>query len=1305
MQDNSIIRNTIIKTFQDRIFWTPEQIQDMKNKLKEGCKKIILQKQLDFSEIENNIKIHSEQSYRDLKEKLTDPIFKNFYHKEMRSSDLLDSMLKEGLGKLVRELIDSDPEYFVFDYNLIINLFEENLQDSGLNELSNNTLQNFLGNAIKYDLYPKPTTYLLAYLASIYSFYDEFREIIHKEQECFEEDLAIFNYFESEQDIRNFSNSRETFNIVIGYCLKNDWEKIAIVLYQTKQEEIDPEIIKISITSYKLNFLQYLWESWNKKVSENLNQSKWVFPIKAKISATEVLDDQLMNLSRINPSIIFLISELMVEFTNLKSEKSVMNTIINKWDYLEHDRKLLEVLFDLKLYDEISLLIQREKFKHWAFKKEHFEKVIKNLQLNLICFFIEKTPHLTDVLNNSKIQEIIVLKYMKQGNKIYYGTEMLANIYKNNWSQDMTKELCKSILKTIKTKDILNCHSPILTCVLLSEFLNNIGSNSVLHSSRIERVVKELLQFCENIQNSTNDETYIKFLMNQKSIHGRTAFQITSENDFYQCLNNPNIGTLVGKMWNGEISHNGLFKASCLKRYLESNKSKQTDPFLEFEPMEASKSYFFQLGVWENSCSLRYWPESLFTILLIINYNIFIYLLTLDGRYKGDWKTIYDDDGTVKVFYILYLTQVICININTIIQTVFGFMTKRRIKILTAWNFLELIMLILALSLNLNFHSEEDKKIGIHHNMTSSNIETTLLCLNDVVVWLRIAGILLTFKNLGPVIRMVYLMAFLLLKYILIYSLFIVCMSAVFTSIFFGSSDAYMDFSSSLVSLMTPFVNWFDTNSFRQNDLFGKIMVMIYTFLTAVLLINLLIAVLSSVYDELSKLVDASHRAVLINYYQKYQWDSKFGYLILLPNTMSVLNLVVFPIQWFMGSMDEEKQESFNKIVCKVYFLIFYYPFIFLAFGVYSLLLLPLCYLKCLLTVIKLQFSFKGSQLIKIFILFKTLLFGMIILLYYYFRDLFLLTKNMFIESRIQQTNLERIKSFISKEDIVVFLEFIHGRTKKDENTLNSIFIDYLAYEQMKKIQSDFKIKAKADYVEKLKMQLQKNQNASTIMFNPTMNPGKSNKRSKTNGSSGGEEEDEYSAKSFIKKNLIIIEILENFLIEDDNEEYHVDIEKLKLLLPKGLEINDDYIQRLVHTDISSINKAVNKLKTNKNVLLQYQLINKIMNHAIKIDKDIDYEIHKNLLVKRSEKKESQQIESTKGYEKMKDIMKCISDFSKIKMEKREKKLLREKKKSVQSMSKKGTLDPNATLKDSTSDSRTQTLFKRKQTLAKHFGI
>jgi len=116
--------------------------------------------------------------------------------------------------------------------------------------------------------------------------------------------------------------------------------------------------------------------------------------------------------------------------------------------------------------------------------------------------------------------------------------------------------LCKNISKNIKKKEILNCHSPILSCVLLAEFLQHILDNSEVNTTNNEKTINELTQFCLNIQEANADEDYIKFLMSQKDTRDRSVFEIVSDNSLYPVLQSNTVGTIVKKMWNGSVPYN-----------------------------------------------------------------------------------------------------------------------------------------------------------------------------------------------------------------------------------------------------------------------------------------------------------------------------------------------------------------------------------------------------------------------------------------------------------------------------------------------------------------------------------------------------------------------------------------------------------------------------------------------------------------------------------------------------------------------------------------------------------------------------
>ena len=896
---------------------------------------------------------------------------------------------------------------------------------------------------------------------------------------------------------------------------------------------------------------------------------------------------------------------------------------------MEHDQNLLSVLFQKNCFEEISNLIWKKKIYNWNFTKEHFKFIIEQEQIDLILYFV-KIRDCRVILEDYGIQNRIVNKYMKYGSKIYYGAEMLIYVYKLNWNNDLTKDLCKNIIRTIKTKDILNCHSPILTCLLISEFLNQIGGVSVQHTSRCEKVQNELMQFCLNIQEANPDENYIKYLMTQKDSRDRSSLQIASENSFYRVLQTAEIGTIVKKMWNGFISNNKFFAASSMHRYLESS-SNLNDPFNGFENLDITKNYFYQLAVWTSSCSLRYWPESASTLVLIAVYNLFIYFLVKRGQ---TLNTFYNLDQDLQYLLIFFIVWVICINLNIINLIIFGMKSNRKFS-LDGMGWLEISMLFSACALLLDAKKIQHEYI---HNDISNVLQNLydeliipisrnfgiqisdfygnsgflfrviLLSINDILVWMRITGILLTFKDIGPLIRMIYLMTILLLKNLIIFALYITCCAAIFTAVFNKHSIQFRDFSTTIMSLLGGFMNSFDTNGFDDGNykIFGAISFVTYMCISGVLLINLLIALLSNVYESLSLLVDASHRSVLITFYRKYRWDEENGYMIFLTTPLNVINFFVFPFSYLFANGENKKK--FNIYVCRIYYLIFYFPIILLVFISYSILLIPLCYLKGIIYEIGNQINIKISKYIKFVKILKWIFFGAFYLGFIYLRDIIFVLKTIFFISSSKQNVTNRIKNYIQPDDVVIFLKFIHSRKINEPIDIHSLFRDYLIFEQKKKSENDDKLKDKAKYLTVLHSSvknLQEKSMNSKISSIITLN----NKNEKFGSR---------ISSNYIKKNLIVIEILENFLIDEGQNSGTIDIDKLKMLLPKSMNIDNAYIKRLLHTDITSLKKAVNQLRSKKNLFLQYQLLNKIVLSAIRLDKEIDSGIKKNLRLLKS---------------------------------------------------------------------------------------
>ena len=189
-------------------------------------------------------------------------------------------------------------------------------------------------------------------------------------------------------------------------------------------------------------------------------------------------------------------------------------------------------------------------------------------------------------------------------------------------------------------------------------------------------------------------------------------------------------------------------------------------------------------------------------------------------------------------------------------------------------------------------------------------------------------------------------------------------------------------------------MNDFNLTDFEDKMVgFGSVMFMVYVCITAVLIVNLLIAVLANSYEKISTAVDASNRAVLIQFYKQYKWDEKYGFLIFLASPFSVINFAVLPI-FFLHRGDMVK---FNLFVTRIYYILFYFPFFVLPFMIYTVVLIPLSYIKGMVIMIKYQSKLKVRAYTKILYILKWIFFGLFFLLFVSFIFSFF-TKKLHVE-------------------------------------------------------------------------------------------------------------------------------------------------------------------------------------------------------------------------------------------------------------------------------------------------------------------
>jgi hypothetical protein len=720
-----------------------------------------------------------------------------------------------------------------------------------------------------------------------------------------------------------------------------------------------------------------------------------------------------------------------------------------------------------------------------------------------------------------------------------------------------------------KNKDILNCHSPILTCLLLCEFLKKLKTSYSQYSALINGFIAKLGKLCKNIQKSVHEEDYIYFLMTQKDIKQRSAFQIAEINNFYFAMETLEVELIVNKMWNGKLTYNSFYSHSSLYNFIKQGTEL---PFDSFDIVDMNKTYIFHLNLWFQSCSLRYSSELISSIVILAVYNVYVNSLVTNNSVMSNYSSL---DLNNKLLLYLYIILAMCLNLNILNTFLYHKMLRKQFSY-NFWFIIDSLIMTFALTLLIDIESISGESVDNEYNIPYI-IKSSLLIINNVLVWLKLGGSLLTLRHFGPIMRITYLLSFATAKYLVIYLLFLLCCVSIFTAIFYKSGndlEAYNNFSHSLSTLFNGFINVFDCFSFQHYQVFGSLSMVIFVTFASMVLMSILTALQVSVFKQYNRLANALHRISLIRYYKRYKWDKKFGFLIFLPTPLNVISLIVFPFVFKFNT------KRLNLIICKIYFCLFYFPWIFIFQTLGEIIFIPICYFKAFFSIF-----YHGSNFISKFLYFLIWIFlGLFFLLKTLLRDKYIVFRNLF---KINKTQKKNIKKFITANEVQTFLEFIHSRGKEESNELQTIFQDFLNYDLNKKAQNDLSIKEKVNYIDKLNEGIKSKhlQHPSKFLY---------------------KQNDNSEFRRVCRRNLVILDLLEKFSIDDESRENQaIDIDRLKNLLPKTTVIDNAFFKRIIYTDIKALNRAL-KLKQKQIQDEQNRLLNKAMKSSIIADMFVD---------------------------------------------------------------------------------------------------
>ena len=854
--------------------------------------------------------------------------------------------------------------------------------------------------------------------------------------------------------------------------------------------------------------------------------------------------------------------------------------------------KYINIMLDEKKYDMASYAI-----KNWfeAYKEENVFAILleKNEELAIDLIETASTYNFCIDLKDINISEIIKERYfllkvilskpmyrkyinsesiqknlvdaLRKGKTILPAIECYNSIEDHLLSIEYIENAGKVLLEFLKSpKNFTYCRYPLMLCCLVAEFMAKLKRRFPVNESFFEQIDNNFKKAGELFASKIKDEKALQYHLSRKDIKNRNCLQIMAQNRLYPMLTINFIGNIIERNWNGYSILYGFRELSSFTYIMQFNVEEEFFKLENFtKKFNQLKNFYISFYSYRDIPSIRYYFKESYGIVLVVLYQILIYLCVVDKNLENSVNFKYY--ALSRTIYFLSLGQAFD-KINSMVF--FTFVNRWHVE-------MDPFLLWLSFAGVIFIHWFDLKSAFIKGDSESDLqkkelINAFLLSYQFIFLWYKIIDSLKATETFGGFLRTIIVIFKKIFLIIVFFYCFILLMTGVF-NLLFQQTTQFQSYFDSFFYLAQAALQEYELGE-RWNQ-FVNFTLIIFMGICTLVLINLIISYETRIYNEADNDVIPENRANLIKLYEYLRWDENYGIFKFL---FAPLNVFQLPFSLFILFPDDKKYwtEIFSRIL--------YFPVAFLyfiLFILYSMLKIPFVF--CYIIFI---YPLLYTKNIKKFLL--HFLFGPFLIIIYFFWDLInfwkYVYKKPFDSGRFKKSNKKEISEF--KKAFTNLINVISNRVEKDKKCKRFFIVELLSswldsISQKKNNQKDDEI---SNRMHKRFIRNRKNKNNNNFINN---NNNKNNNNLIEKKTEISTEIETISISEQFKKNF-------DFLFHFADKDGYIDKDIAKNIFPKQNYYDDDYFECIYYYSfnyfkgiITHFTKMTNQIKKDMNKL------------------------------------------------------------------------------------------------------------------------
>lgn len=394
----------------------------------------------------------------------------------------------------------------------------------------------------------------------------------------------------------------------------------------------------------------------------------------------------------------------------------------------------------------------------------------------------------------------------------------------------------------------------------------------------------------------------MKVLYVDKTFNGLSLFDLLTRNPerYRNLLKSDLVVSIIEELWSGSTNLTFNFhQFTAISSYFDDFPEDLFSIHINFQPNLSVKS-LFQLQSWKTNGNLRLLVESiaLFAVFTIMVTSLVYYtrIIPVFENLTSSYEDIMSAQATLDSLTTLttvYFSILSLFCMYTLQKTAYKWLLKESIRP-SLRDLLDIALWadsFVILYSNLSPAIIED--IGNRQFFRLSEILFSMLFF---LYSIRIIVILVQTKVFGPVVRMVYVIVKDVMAFLVLYGLLVFAFTVFFVPLFWRDTEYFGTIQVAFRTLLQWSVSGIDVSVFTYREELGSVLTVTWALMSTILALNILIAMLSSRYDELSPQITSDYVSILYYSYQQTRYQAPYGSLVMAPPPFNFTHLCLIPL-------------------------------------------------------------------------------------------------------------------------------------------------------------------------------------------------------------------------------------------------------------------------------------------------------------------------------------------------------------------------------------------------------------------------